>query len=34
MEHFNGIFFHKFEPANKQPTNQPTEKDVSMKIWF
>ena len=22
MEHFNGILFHKFEPANKQLTNQ------------
>ena len=24
MEHFNGIVFHKSEPANKQHTNQPT----------
>ena len=24
MGHFNGILFHKFEPANKQHTNQPT----------
>ena len=23
MEHFNGILFHKSEPANKQHTNQP-----------
>ena len=25
MEHFNGILFHKYGPANKQYTNQPTK---------
>ena len=28
MEHFNGIFFHKYGPANKQQTNKPTNNIV------
>ena len=29
MEHFNGIFFHKYRPANKQHTNKPTNNTVA-----
>ena len=29
MEHFNGIFFHKYGPANKQNTNKPTYNTVA-----
>ena len=29
IEHFNGILFHKFGPANKQHTNKPTNSTVA-----
>ena len=28
MEHFNGIHFHKFGPANKQHTNQSINQSI------
>jgi len=29
MEHFNGILFHKSEPANKQHTNQSINQSIN-----
>jgi hypothetical protein len=29
MEHFNGILFHKYGPANKQHTNKSTNNTVA-----